>query len=638
MFKGLTLVLISLVAISKAYTQPYTLSFDESRLKQIADSRYWLLLTHSRPATFTKFKSQVSNSPFFLAPDGRTNPLAELKATLEFFQSNRKIGRFQQSPQCAFPERYRFLKKELNLQITDSECPDLRDWLAGFSGDSATLVYSAAFPNNPASIFGHTLLRINSSKKRDSKVQRDLLDYSVSYAAAMRDENPLELVFKGLLGGFEGIITVQPYYMKVNEYVSTENRDLWEYDLNLGPAQIENMLRHVWELQNSAVFNYYFIDENCAYFLLALLEIANPDWELVTQVPLYLSPAQSIKIVYNRPGVVTGIHFRPSTFKIMSYRIERLNREELANLSGSLKSLSLKDSQSGYTIATIDAALDYLQYLRAEKKGKQTPEEKSFYRDLLLARAKMDDAGLSKFNSNDLNQDSRPDQSHNAMQIGTSFGLVNNRLTHEIHSRMGLSDFVNDDTGLTPHSSMRWLNGQIRIYENPGSVVVENLELLQVRSLFPRSEVHRDLSWGIGFDYVTPHDLGCDTCKAFHVEGSAGMTWNLNSTWTQAILFTTNAEVGGGLQRGYRIGPSLDFETVLDYSKKMKTHLLFRHFYYGNFSGTASERSAYSDLLVEHGWTLSQSWDLRAKFRWMPPDRSWETYSEFFLGANFYFN
>ena len=58
-----------------------------------------------------------------------------------------------------------------------------------------------------------------------------------------------------------------------------ENRDVWEYELNLEPHEIERLLAHTWELGFTR-FDYYFFDENCSYHLLSLLDVARPGVEL----------------------------------------------------------------------------------------------------------------------------------------------------------------------------------------------------------------------------------------------------------------------------------------------------------------------------------------------------------------------
>lgn len=612
---------------------------NEGQLEKVASSLYWLRLLHYRPALIHKYKSQISESMFFLAPDGRTNPLSELKATLHFFQTNQKLGRYQQTPQCAFPERFRFLRQALNLETKLEECAELKDWLEGFSGDSAAIVYSSAFPNSPASIFGHTLMRINSKKKQMTLTKRDLLDYSVSYAAAMSGESPLEYAWKGLFGGFPGATTVSPYYMKVNEYVKSENRDLWEYNINLKPEQIENMLRHIWEIQNSADISYYFIDENCAYFLLVLLEIANPEWDFIGQTAWSVSPAQSIKILADTPGVVTKVQFRPSAFKVLQFRLDQLSQDQLKKLSTLLESRSVEKETKIDSPIIIDAALDYMQYTRAEKNGQQSEEEKSFYRNLLIARSKMNEINDQNFivDESKMSQDSRPDQSHDSMQVGTSTGIVNDRFAQEFRLRMGLSDFVNDDTGLTPHASLQWLGAKVRYLESSKRWAFENLRFLQVKSLFPRNAVQKDISWGFDFNYLTPHDLVCGSCNVMHIEGSAGQAWSWGSDLVFGVFISGYADAGSILYKGYRFGPSADFEAVYEFTKRLKTHFLIREFFDADLAGRTERRSNFTDITLEQGWTLSKKWDVRFKARYIPGDAEIPAYSEVMAGGNFNF-
>jgi len=73
---------------------------------------------------------------------------------------------------------------------------------------------------------------------------------------------------------------IAPYYSKVNEYLFGESRDLWEYALDLEPSQVEWLVEHLWELVVNGSFDYFYLDENCSFHLLSLLEIAQPQWHL----------------------------------------------------------------------------------------------------------------------------------------------------------------------------------------------------------------------------------------------------------------------------------------------------------------------------------------------------------------------
>ena len=89
-----------------------------------------------------------------------------------------------------------------------------------------------------------------------------------------------------------------------------ENRDLWEYRLNLTQVETERMVEHVWELKQIQ-FDYFFFDENCSYRLLELLQVARPSLRLTEQFPLTAIPTDTVKAV-KEAGLVEKIDYRPS--------------------------------------------------------------------------------------------------------------------------------------------------------------------------------------------------------------------------------------------------------------------------------------------------------------------------------------
>ena len=107
-------------------------------------------------------------------------------------------------------------------------------WRTGISAEAVTLVYATAYLNSPASMYGHTFLRLS----RATGDGNPLLDYVMNFAADVDTENGLLYALKGVTGGFAGRFYVMPYYVKVQEYSNMESRDLWEYELTLSRAQV----------------------------------------------------------------------------------------------------------------------------------------------------------------------------------------------------------------------------------------------------------------------------------------------------------------------------------------------------------------------------------------------------------------
>jgi len=193
--------------------------------------------------------SDADDPRFFLAPNGKTDPQAELAATLRAFFKPNRVGGDPQPAQCAFVARYHWLKAELKFddrRLPPQDCERFQQWFHELNAEAVTLVFASAYLNNPASLFGHTLLRLDRRGQTD---QTRLLAYAINYAADDSDSNALMYAIDGIAGGFRGRFDIQPYYKLVRAYNDLESRDLWEYQLRLTEPQLRRLLEHIWELR-----------------------------------------------------------------------------------------------------------------------------------------------------------------------------------------------------------------------------------------------------------------------------------------------------------------------------------------------------------------------------------------------------
>ncbi len=279
---------------------------------QLANEREWHLLLHYRANLFGGYTSEQDDPGFFLSPDGKTDPQAELDATLRQFFSAELIGRSKQPAQCAFVARYAWLQERLGFdpaQLPPMPCERFERWIEEFHARSITLVFPSAFMNNPASMFGHTLLRVDQEGQTP---HTRILAYTINFAADVPKDEGLAYPIRGIFGGYSGYFSTIPYYLKVQEYRDIENRDIWEYRLNFDGPQIRRLLMHAWELGNAS-FDYFFFKENCSYHLLSLLEFADPSLRLTEKFRFWTIPADTVRLLADQPGLVTDIRFSPVT-------------------------------------------------------------------------------------------------------------------------------------------------------------------------------------------------------------------------------------------------------------------------------------------------------------------------------------
>ena len=150
---------------------------------------------------------------------------------------------------------------------------------------------------------------------------------AVNYGAAVDDDNGLQFALYGLTGGYPGTYSVMPYHQLVRKYSDYENRDIWEYQLNLTATEVRRLLEHLWELQSNYA-DYYFFDENCSYQLLFLLDVARPGLALTDRFEVYAIPVDTVRAVVDQPGLLGGTVFRASSRTRIEQRLRTLDPPE----------------------------------------------------------------------------------------------------------------------------------------------------------------------------------------------------------------------------------------------------------------------------------------------------------------------
>jgi hypothetical protein len=275
-----------------------------ARLKELYKEKYWHILLHYRRGPFGT-RSLIDDEDFFLSKEGKYNPEAELNATIKaFFQ---EVDDETKHPVCKYIARYTWIKDQLELdssQLPFPECKRFTELINQIQPESVSLIFPTTYMNSPASMFGHTLLIVETASK--SK----LLAYAINYAAVTQETFGPLYAIKGLFGFYKGYYSILPYYAKIQEYRDVNDRDIWEYPLNLEYEEVIRLLMHVYEL-DFIYSDYYFFDENCSYQLLFLLDAARPSLDLTNQFNLWVIPLDTIRVA-KKSGLTTGNFYRPS--------------------------------------------------------------------------------------------------------------------------------------------------------------------------------------------------------------------------------------------------------------------------------------------------------------------------------------
>jgi hypothetical protein len=526
-----------------------------TQASEYAYSAQWLNLIHYQKTLFG-YKSEADGPGFFLSQEGKTNPTAELLATIQALHDPNTLRGVLKSPAaCVFPARKLILERDLGLKFPEVKCQAYEEWRKGLPVTDLSLVFASAYPNNPASMFGHTFLRLKGPGDG-----RALLDYAVNFAATTGSDGGVEFALLGVFGGYQGHYSLAPYFIKVNEYNHGEARDLWEYSLKISAKGIDVLLAHLWEIEASSWFDYWFFDENCSWQILRLLEVATPKLKISNKAPFYIIPAETVRILQNAK-LLGKPEFRPS-----------LRRQYLAR------------GQSQTQEEEEDKKLAYYQ-LKSRLKKLSEIEEKDYHQRLTKR------AGNSRENTKLI-----VPEAHNSPHVGHGLRRVilsAGEKQEKLEVRLAQHDLLDQDIGYEPWSTLDVLRLSVEQQER---IFVREITLAEVVSISPYNDLGWDISWFTEFGLDDPREF---EEVALTAKGSGGFGYALGSDqWIMGLMLMGealgNSPQGASVSLGVRSLVGIKGEKW-----KLVTDVMRL---WGN------RRITFE---VSFAWSLSENWGLR---------------------------
>lgn len=579
---------------------------------QVADEREWHLLLHYRPNLFGGSMSEADNPQFFLSPTGRTDPQNELEAMIRSLFSAELVGTSKQPARCAFIARYHWLKDRLAIdegQLPAVDCERFEQWFKELNAESITLIFASAFLDNPASMFGHTFLRVDQKGQTD---QTRLLAYTINYAAEVPPDEGALYPIKGIFGGFKGYFSTPPYYLKVQEYRDIENRDIWEYRLQFSESQVRRLLEHAWEL-GSAYFDYFFFKENCSYHILSLLEYADPTLHLTDQFHMWTVPADTVRLVAAQPGLVKDTMYRPSRRTVIQRKREQLSGEEhrlfvdITAHVGSTKRETFVRLPIQRQAFILDLTSDYLRY-RSETDKSHATIHKEQNRAVLAARSALrvpsEDVKIDPFSK-------QPDLGHGTSRASVGAGWRNNDTFEELSIRAGYHDLLDPEIGHTKDAQVEIASVSLRNYNRADQTRVEQATLVNIISLSPMDTLFHGPSWKINVGMNTIRFGSCQLCGNGVLNGGIGGA--IESRLLKREVLFAFAETEANYSRAYlerhRIGGGGTVGMLADVTDQWKLMATGTYLKYG-----LGEQSDDIRWFVGSRYTLTQNWALRLDY------------------------
>lgn len=467
-------LLLTFLFSTSCFSSPDITSIIEQN--KLYKNSYWSKLLHYRNGS-----SEIDSSNFFISKDGKTDLKKELFETIDSLENG------ENDVLCRFPLRVQWLKQnipQLEKNIVSYSCPKLDEYLSAIDAKYVTMIFPTAHINSPASMYGHTFLRVSSDK------ETPLISNAINYAAKTTDSNGFIFAYKGLFGEYEGRYSILPYYEKIKEYNNLEQRDIWEYDLDLKQDEIDRLVLHSFELKD-AYSDYFFFKENCSYNILWLLEIARDDLDLVSKFSFKTVPLDSIKILkpYN---LIKDSNFRYSSMKKMKHILEEKieNKEYLESFVNENKPLN-DDLSIDDKVSYLDFKISYLQYQRANNEFDKK-EYINKYLELLKQRSTYNQS--SKY---EVGRPFNPLYSHDSARISLYYDSSD---SFELGLKPVYNDIYDISDGYLEGAYIDFFDINIK-KEKDDNIKLDRFTLLKIKSLSPQDMFFKPISWGIDLGY-----------------------------------------------------------------------------------------------------------------------------------------
>ncbi|NYR08515.1 DUF4105 domain-containing protein [Psychrobacter sp. BI730] len=564
-----------------------------------------------------KTESLVDDPSFFLSKNGQRDSGAELDAMLvalaqELVSSSAtdndqaKTNTNNNSVLCRFPARVAWLAKVLAIDAASlsADCPELDEWMQTIAPEQLSIMFAQEYLDNPLSAFAHTLLRIDSKASIADPNQIDKA-YALNYTVD-GDPNDSFPVYatKSMIGSYNSAIEIDPYPEMLAKYLQDDERDTWTYQLSLTPAEVQQIMRHVWETK-ALKMPYYFTTDNCASEILRLIDVVRPQQNLLSQLSYAVVPSDVIQLL-NDEQLLASTTYTPADNTL---RQNQLNEKKQQR------------AQLGY-----------------HNSAKQTVNEIKSAQ--LNPVSSMSDDGQTLLKSQIDVSDNNPIDRH-PLQLGTiGIGQRGDDDYMDIGFRAGFHDTLDHASGYPQFFNLEGLAATLRLYDTgdnkpnqPDSVVLQNVTLIRGRSFNPVNAAKKGNTWGASIEATRVND-GSQEAGTDHLVGSVGYekgwSWAFGTPaagtgeMPPQLCYTFLAgtgQVGRGINKGFRLGAGINAGCRYQINNQLRAQaeLQLPYWYHGS-SDESNVRGHYwqpiSSLGLQYDIDKKQALRINANYEW----------------------
>ena len=570
-----------------------------------------------------KDSSIVDDAAFYLSKNGQHDSAAELDALLVALAdemaatsdngtannntSNRATKNLEQnSVLCRFPARVQWLTDTLNIDKSglQTDCPELNDWMQKLAPEQLSIMFAQEYLDNPISAFAHTLLRIDSkaSVADPSQIHHAVaLNYTVGGDSS---DNFLVYAIKSMSGGYDNLIEIDPYPEKLAKYLQEDERDAWTYQLALNPAEVQQIMLHVWETKDLKL-PYYFTTDNCASEILRLIDVVRPQQHLLSRLPYAVIPSDVVQLL-DSENLLASTNYTPADSTLRQAQLNKV-KEQRAQLG--------YHNSAKQTLNEIKSAqLNSISSIAADGQT------------LLPRRIAV--------------ADNNPIDRH-PLQLGfIGLGQRGDTKYMDLGLRAGYHDTLDRPSGFPQFFDLEGAAATLRLYDTdndkanqPSSVVLQNVTLVRGRSFNPVNSAKKGKTWGASIEATRVND-GSQQDGSDHLVGSlgyeTGWSWAFGapSTGTGEMppqlcytFLAGTAQAGRGINKGYRVGAGVNVGCRYQINNQLRAQaeLQLPYWYHGS-SDESNARGHYwqpiSTLGLQYDIDKKQALRINANYEW----------------------
>lgn len=570
-----------------------------------------------------KDSSIVDDAAFFLSKNGQHDSAAELDALLVALAdemaatsdnrtANSKLSNptaqnsVQSSVLCRFPARVQWLTDTLNINKSSlqTDCPELNDWMQKLAPEQLSIMFAQEYLDNPISAFAHTLLRIDSkaSVADPSQIHHAVaLNYTVGGDSS---DNFLAYAIKSMSGGYDNLIEIDPYPEKLTKYLQEDERDAWTYQLDLTPAEVQQIMLHVWETKDLKL-PYYFTTDNCASEILRLIDVVRPQQHLLSRLPYAVIPSDVVQLL-DSENLLASTNYTPADSTLRQAQLNKV-KEQRAQLG--------YHNSAKQTLNEIKSAqLNPVSSIAADGQT------------LLPRRIAV--------------ADNNPIDRH-PLQLGfIGLGQRGDNNYMDLGLRAGYHDTLDRPSGFPQFFDLEGAAATLRLYDSdnnkanqPSSVVLQNVTLVRGRSFNPVNSAKKGKTWGASIEATRVND-GSQQDGNDHLVGSlgyeTGWSWAFGTPsagtgeMPPQLCYTFlagTAQAGRGINKGYRVGAGVNVGCRYQINNQLRAQaeLQLPYWYHGS-SDESNARGHYwqpiSTLGLQYDIDKKQALRINANYEW----------------------